>query len=89
MQNILEMSCFDNNWSPPEVDIDKVISEAREAAVGCESDVYLYIFKIEPYIDFLCIVYDWMENIANTKRFTIHESFKCRGKKNCSLPITA
>lgn len=89
MQNILEMSCFDNNWSPPEVDIGKVISEAREEAVGCESDVYLYIFKIERYIVFLCIVYDWMGNIANTKRLLFTRVLNGRGKKNCSLPITA
>ena len=70
--HVLELNNSGNTWIPPEIDMEKAVSEALEAAT---SGRYLHIMRTDPYIDSVYIEYDPEGKITDIKRFTFHEGY--------------
>lgn len=60
-------------WEPPDIDIGKLISQAKQQVNARLGESLLYIFRTSPYIDTLYVEYDSDYNPIINKRFTFCE----------------
>lgn len=62
-------------WEPPNIDIGKLISQAKQQFNVRLGESLLYVFRTSPYIDTLYVEYDSDHNPIINKRFTFCEGF--------------
>ena len=75
---LLEIGYQDNTWEPPEIDeniLFQMAVDVREDKNAIQSKEYLYIFRTNPYIDSVYIVYDEGRQPVSLRRFTFHEGY--------------
>ena len=73
--NFLELNMQENTWIPPEIHAVEMAYSVRNDINALQSTEYLFIFRTEPYIDSIYIVYDPDRKPVNIRRFAIHEGY--------------
>ena len=69
---ILEVNNPKNSWTPPYISTKEMACSVRDDSSARQTDTFLHIFRIEPYIDSIYIRYDKYRDPIYIKRFTIH-----------------
>ncbi|MCR5272135.1 MAG: PcfJ domain-containing protein [Lachnospiraceae bacterium] len=72
---LLDVFRNNNTWSPPEIPAEEMAISVSDDINARQSDEYLYVFQVEPYIDSLYIHYDDDRRPVELHRFAIHEGY--------------
>lgn len=96
--NLLELNMQENTWIPPEIEEEELAYSVRNDVNALQSTEYLFIFRTDPYIDSIYIVYDPDRKPVYIRRFAIHEGYTwdrdsevffhehCIKSQNCGYP---
>ena len=73
---ILEVHNAENTWFPPSIDAWGMADAIKNDPNVLQSDSFLHIFRMEPYIDSIYIRYDADRVPVEIRRFAIHEGYR-------------
>ncbi|MCR5251674.1 MAG: PcfJ domain-containing protein [Lachnospiraceae bacterium] len=62
-----------NSWEAPPIEEALLMAMASLEPESKKKDEFFYIFRVKPYIDALCILFDAEHEPAACRRFTFHE----------------